>query len=78
MDYSEDGSVGALTPYAAWHELKSSEMALVVGDLLENPNGDLVIYKYVGFEEARWVIPEVQTGLESVPPAMGEPQPAIG
>jgi hypothetical protein len=31
----------------------------------------LRIVKYVGFEEARWVLPEVKTGLENTPVAAG-------
>jgi hypothetical protein len=31
-----------------------------VGDLLEAENGQLRICKYVGFEPAQWVIPELR------------------
>ena len=44
-----------------------------VGDLLASPGGELCIYKYVGFEEARWVLPEVKSGLENAPVAVGQP-----
>ncbi len=57
-DYTEDGSVEGSTPYAAWHRLKGTEAALGLGDLLEDPAGKLYICKYVGFEEARWKMPE--------------------
>ena len=39
----------------------------VVGDLIEVPGGELRILKYIGFEEARWYVPE------PAPSAMGEP-----
>jgi hypothetical protein len=31
-----------------------------VGDLLEAPDGVLRIFKFVGFEEAHWVVPEAK------------------
>jgi len=72
-DYQEDGSVEAFSPYGAWAALKDSSGPLVVGDLLQTESGDLRIYKYVGFEEARWVLPEVKpasdAGAIPVPPA---------
>jgi hypothetical protein len=61
-DYREDGAVEATGAYAAWASLRQSERALNVGDLLESGEGQLYICKYVGFEEARWTLPEVQTG----------------
>jgi hypothetical protein len=57
-DYQEDGSAEAASPYAAWFELKDSASPLEVGDLLQLESGELRIYKYVGFEEATWVLPE--------------------
>jgi len=38
-----------------------------VGDLLESADGQLRICKYVGFEPAQWVLPEVKH--------QGEPRP---
>jgi hypothetical protein len=70
-DYEAGDSVEAQTAYAAWIALRDTEQALRVGDLLENEAGELCIYKYVGFEEARWVLPEVKSGLETVPLAAG-------
>ena len=61
-DYAEGGGVEAPGAYAAWMSLRDTEQALQVGDLLEAEDGKLYICKYVGFEEARWVLPEVQTG----------------
>ncbi len=57
-DYDQVGEVEAPSPYGAWSALQNTEKALVVGDVLEDPLGGLRIYKYVGFEEARWFIPE--------------------
>ncbi|HLK19826.1 MAG TPA: hypothetical protein VKT81_12760 [Bryobacteraceae bacterium] len=41
--------------------LRETEQALQVGDLLENEAGELRILKYIGFEEARWYVPEPPT-----------------
>jgi hypothetical protein len=57
-DYEPGTSVEAASPYALWMELRDSEHALEVGDLLEAEGGELRIFKYVGFEEARWFVPE--------------------
>ena len=57
-DYEPADTVEALSPYAAWAALKEAGQPLMVGDLLEQPDGGLRIYKYVGFEEAGWVAPE--------------------
>ena len=78
-DYEDGDAVESVSAYGAWMALRDTEQALRVGDLLENEAGDLCIYKYVGFEEARWILPEVKSGLEAVPPAAGPPpesQPA--
>jgi len=57
-DYEPGSTVESESPYAAWKALAGTENALHVGDILESPAGELRIYKYVGFEEARWYIPE--------------------
>ncbi len=69
-DYEAAGEVEAGTPYEAWQSLKGSEKALRVGDLLESETGSLRVCKYVGFEEAAWVIPEPKPVVEpdTVPP----------
>ncbi len=72
-DYEPGSTVESLTAYSTWMELRDSEEALRVGDLLEAESGELRIYKYVGFEEARWVLPEVKSGLETLPAAAGQP-----
>ena len=72
--FEPGGTVEASSPYGAWREMLGSMPVLEVGDLLEGPDGSLRIYKYVGFEEARWVLPEVKTGMEGLPPAAGSPE----
>ena len=76
-DYAEAGSVEAPTVYAAWSRLRESEQALDVGDLLEVDGGQLYVCKYVGFEEARWIVPEVKPDLQSTPAVAGNPGTAV-
>jgi hypothetical protein len=57
-DYEPTGEVDAENEYAAWALLRGSETPLLVGDILELPAGQLRICKYVGFDEARWFVPE--------------------
>jgi len=73
-DYDEAGSIEAANEYAAWQALREAGTPLRVGDLLESQSGDLRICKYVGFDAAQWIAPEVKTGLESAPAAAGPPQ----
>jgi hypothetical protein len=73
-DYDEGASVDAANEYAAWQSLRDDGTPLRVGDVLEVPGGDLRICKYVGFDSAQWILPEVKTGLESAPAAAGPSQ----
>jgi hypothetical protein len=59
-DYEPGGAVDASSPYTAFFFLKDGEMALQLGDILEAEDNSLRIYKYVGFEEARWILPETK------------------
>jgi hypothetical protein len=59
-DYEPGGTVESSSPYAAYFALKDSEAPLELGDLLEAEDGSLRIYKYVGFDEARWILPELK------------------
>ncbi len=68
-DYVAEGTVEAASPYVAWAALKETAEALRVGDLLEDEGGSLRICKYVGFEEARWVLPEVKPVPDEAAPA---------
>ena len=65
-------SVEAATPYGAWIALRGSDTPLDIGDILES-EGELRILKYVGFEEARWYVPEPAAGK-----AGAEPSPVSG
>lgn len=61
-DYEPGRVVEATSPYALWLHLRESEDAIAVGDLIEVVTevgaGELRILKYIGFEEARWYVPE--------------------
>jgi hypothetical protein len=61
-DYEAAAQTEAQNEYAAWALLRNTEQPLNVGDLLESETGQLRICKYVGFEEARWFVPE-PTGI---------------
>ena len=71
-DYDLDGEVQADSEYHVWSCLRASERPLAVGDLLETESGALRICKYVGFEEARWFVPEAPV---PEPPPAHLPQP---
>ena len=70
-DYEEGPVIEAASPYALWLALRASDNAIAVGDLIEvigdAPGGELRILKYIGFEEARWYVPE------PAPHTIGEP-----
>lgn len=62
-DYEPAGEIEAGNEYEAWARLRASDTPLLLGDLLEiaapdSTAGPLRICKYVGFEEARWFVPE--------------------
>ena len=59
-DFEESEQVEAAGFYDAWSRLQASERPLEIGDILESPQGELRICKYVGIEEARWAVPEAQ------------------
>jgi hypothetical protein len=65
-DYEPSGEMEAESEYAAWASLRQSDRPLEIGDILEilssdaTATGVLRICKYVGFEEARWFVPEPQ------------------
>jgi hypothetical protein len=59
-DYEPGTEVEAPSPYAAYFHLRDAGTPLEVGDLLE-ADGKLRIYKYVGFEEAQWILPELRS-----------------
>ena len=53
-----ESQVEAPTPYAVFFALRNTAAPLEVGDLLEAGDGSLRIFKFVGFEEAKWALPE--------------------
>ena len=59
-DYEPAETVEAASPYSAFLEMRGSGTPLEVGDVLEDENGALRICKFVGFEEAHFVIPEAK------------------
>ncbi|MBI5085992.1 MAG: hypothetical protein HZB13_15515 [Acidobacteria bacterium] len=59
-DFEPAGEVEAKSFYDAWMNLRGTEGSLDIGDVLEAETGELRICKYVGFEEARWVVPEAR------------------
>ena len=65
--------VDAGTPYAAFFALRDTETPMEVGDLLEAPDGSLRIFKFVGFEEAQWALPEPKLGNPVPQPAEASP-----
>lgn len=73
-DYEPGSIIEADSPYALWLSLRETDNALAVGDLIQDvddgsarASGELRILKYIGFEEARWYVPE------QAPHTTGEP-----
>ena len=72
-DYEKGSTVEAATPYAAWLGSRENGQALEVGDVIEMESGELRILKYIGFEEARWHVPEAAAPAPAdAPPASVE------
>ncbi|MEJ7608119.1 MAG: hypothetical protein WKF37_18100 [Bryobacteraceae bacterium] len=63
-DYEPVDTVEGASPYRVWLEMKDSKGALQPGDILESDSGELRIYKYVGFEEIQWQLPDIKTADE--------------
>ena len=75
-DYDCNEEVESSTPYAAWKTLASQGRPLRPGDVLESLSADdapadLKIAKYIGFEPAKWWIPEPKPVTEVA--AVAEP-----
>lgn len=64
-DYTPGENIEAKTPYSAYFELRGTATPVEPGDLLESDSGELRIYKFIGFEEARWVLPEAKVAVAS-------------
>jgi hypothetical protein len=71
-DYAPGDSIEASSPYAAFFLMKDAGTPLEVGDLLESEGGSLRVFKYVGFEEAQWMVAEEKREMsaEAVAPAL--------
>jgi|SRR5208282_578980 len=65
-----DAAVEASSPYSAFFALRESAKPIQIGDILECEDGSLLIFKFVGIEEAQWALPEVKPDLPSVPQAL--------
>jgi hypothetical protein len=70
-DYDHVETIEASGPYAVWLQLKDVESAIQIGDILESDCGELRIYKYVGFEEAQWQVPDGKPAMEPVTADLG-------
>ena len=82
-DYEPGETVEADNEYAAWAVLRGSDRPLQVGDALESAGGNLRICKYVGFDEARWILPDgvqIVIPLEPAAPLNAPPAsaPSVG
>ncbi len=71
-DYDFSGEAEGPTPYAVWKMLIAGDNNLRPGDLLElttsgSASGELQIAKYIGFEPAKWYVPEQKTDLVELP-----------
>jgi len=71
-DYTESGQIEASGVYAAWSALRDSEQPLRIGDILEDEKGALRVCKFVGLEEAQWVV--IQESLLPDPAAPVVPE----
>jgi hypothetical protein len=71
-DYSPGETVEAASPYAAYFDLRETSTPLELGDVLQSESGELRIFKFVGFEEAKWVLPEAKPDMAPV----GEADPS--
>jgi hypothetical protein len=76
-DYTQEGCVEAPSPYAAWAALRHSDQPLEVGDLLETADGTLFLCKYVGFEQARWFVPEAAPSAPNSSEAAAPPASSL-
>jgi hypothetical protein len=73
-DYEPGPVIQAASPYSLWLDLRGSNQAITVGDLIEvvgetieQRSGQLRIFKYIGFEEAHWYVPEPAASATPVP-----------
>lgn len=70
-DYDAGEEIDASSPYAAWKTLAGEGRALRPGDMLEILDegpacGELQIAKYIGFEPAKWYVPEPKPATDAL------------
>jgi hypothetical protein len=68
-ELAEQISLEASSPYAAFFALREADQPIQVGDILEGEDGSLRIFKFVGIEDAQWVLPE----MKADPASLAEP-----
>ena len=61
-------TIEALNTYEAWENMRNSGTPLEVGDILESELGGIKICKYIGFDDARWILPEVKPAPDQAAP----------
>jgi hypothetical protein len=77
-DYEESDTIEAESPYAAWHSVRGTTRELAVGDLLCIDEREMRILKYIGFEEARWILPEAKPPVPPVPDGASSEHSPVG
>lgn len=65
-------AVEASSPYAAFFALREAAEPIQIGDMLESEDGSLRIFKFVGIEDAQWVLPEVKVDPAPLPDVLRE------
>jgi hypothetical protein len=68
---AEEDVIEAASPYAAFFVLRDAANPVQVGDVLECEDGSLRIFKFVGVEEAQWILPELKPENAPVPQSIG-------
>lgn len=77
-DYDTAEEIEASNPYELWKTMGERGLSLHPGDVLERldlenssteNSGHLQIAKYIGFEPARWFVPEPKPDLANPAPA---------
>jgi hypothetical protein len=63
-DYTEGGLHEAAGPYELWNQLKGTPDALQVGDVVASEAGELVVFKFIGFESAQWLLMEPKQRID--------------
>ena len=70
-DYEAEVILEGESLYAVWASLRGTPQELLIGDVIEIDTDELRIVKYVGFEQAKWIVPEEKPGAAQEPVAVG-------